>query len=499
VSREPEESASSDRRSSRTTSAFSRGLTIILSRSIGIQIVSAGALVYVVHVLGARDLGILAVGGLVPGFLDLVAGSGLVAGLLRRPQEPTVAEIGTTVSFAVLGTLISVGVMLSLLGLDPRLVWVMVLTTLAYGVDATRIPASVRLERRLQFGHISVGALIESAVGSLVGVILVAEHGGVVGFALGGLVGSVLGGAYILAVSSANRVRPHWKPSSLKDVLSFGLRFQAVHGTSVARSQVMSYVLLAVGGTPLLGYVTFVTRVCGPVLLLLNSVWEITYPFMAKAVRLGQDLSSELRQGMELTAMASAVLVGCMAGVSRVWIPVIFGRGWDIVLPGFPYCCLGLAVLGPLTIAVPGGLLTLGRARSVVTAMIAQALISLPLFPVLYGPLGFTGIMVATMLGSLAEAAVVAQACASTLGIPVFTLTGRSVLLTVLTGAPGMVFAYANGGTSWADFVIVALVVLAAAAIATPLIFRNSFLSTIAYARNALRRRRTDPGMGSTT
>ena len=469
-----------------TTRALGRGLAVILGRSVGAQIVSAGALVYVARVLGAHNLGLLALGGLVPGFIDLIAGSGVVAGLLRRPEEPSRAEIGTTVSLEAGAAALAVAVMAALMRIDPHTIKVMMLLTAAYGIDAVRVPAAVSSERGLRFGHLSVATLIEAAVGNGVGVVLVATHRGVVGFAAGSVVGALAGAVYILWAMPKARPVPAWSPTSLRGVLSFGLRFQAVHGTFVARDQLLSYTLLAVGGATLLGYWSFIVGISAPVLLVLNAAWEITYPVMARAQRSGADLSAGMSKALDLTATVSGLLLGCMVGVSRVWIPLIFGPRWHAVIPGIPLWCAGLTVLGPLSVAVPGGLLTSGRVRSVVLAMVVHGVVAMTLIAVLEPPLGFTGVLLALLLGALGESVIVAAACRRALGIDVLALTARAVALGIIVGAAGVGTSLAFGRADLADAGLVAAAVLAASALAAWVLARPSLRSGIYLVRTTL-------------
>jgi O-antigen/teichoic acid export membrane protein len=275
-----------------------------------------------------------------------------------------------------------------------------------------RTPALITMERSLVYGRIVVVELLDAGVYVAWAVTTVAIGWGVWGLATAVVVRALVGTVVLVCVSPPRVLKPKLSWARLRPILGFGARFQAIGAVNVTRDQGLNFAVAAVGGLTVLGLWTLVYRVLQTLLLVFQGLWRVSFPAMSRLIEAGEDPRPIIERSVGIVALGSGVFLATLVGCGPALIPAVLGERWSEAAEILPGACLGLMIVGPVSVSVAGYLFAKGDAstalRGAILHTFAQFAVVLPLLPSLgASALGLggvaAGVVEATVLGRRAS------------------------------------------------------------------------------------------------
>jgi O-antigen/teichoic acid export membrane protein len=207
-------------------------------------------------------------------------------------------------------------------------------------------------------------------------------------------------------------ITPRLRRGTLRSMLGFGIGFQAVGLAALARSEGINLVVVALGGTRLLGYWSIANRLMQVPFWLFQALWRVSYPTMARLRAHGEDTRLIVVRFARVTALASGALLAPLAASAHSLVPALFGDNWAPAADPLPWASAGLVVAGPISVAAAGYLYSEKNVRTPLIATIINGAIWLALTAILLPPLGVEAVGIGWMVASLTEAAIFSRALA---------------------------------------------------------------------------------------
>jgi len=240
----------------------------------------------------------------------------------------------------------------------------------------------------------------------------------------------LLGSTLMTLASPLPILMPRLRIRTLRSMLGFGVRFQAVGLAGLARTQGVNLVIIAVAGDGALGYWSLANRLLQVPFWLFQALWRVSYPTMARLRALGEDTRRVVERLARITALASGVTLAPLAASAHALIPAMFGSAWAQAADPIPWACAGLLVSGPISVAASGYLYSELDAGTPLYATIVNGVVWIALTAALLGPLGIAAAGIAWMVASWCEAAIFTRAVRLKAGLAV----GRLILGPVVIG-----------------------------------------------------------------
>ena len=386
------------------------GAVLLTVRAAAGQVVAFAGTLVLAHQLSPRSFGLVAFGATVVVIGDFFADGGLGATLIRKAHHPTVEELQTLLS-AQLGMATLLALVIAAVGIRAGTAGaVTAVMACSLPLLALRAPHAIALERELRYAPIASVDFTESLVyyGWAIGAVWLGW--GVWGLASAAVVRALTGSVLMTMASPLHVLTPRLDVATLRSMLGFGIRFQAVGLAALARTQGVNLVVAAVGGAQMLGYWSLANRVLQAPFWVFQALWRVSYPTMARLRALGEDTRHVVERLARMTALVSAAVLAPLAASAHALVPALFGAPWAQAADPMPWACAGLMVSGPISVATAGYLYSELDARTPLRATIVNGLIWVPLTAVLIGPLGVAAAGIAWMVASWAEAVIFARA-----------------------------------------------------------------------------------------
>lgn len=382
-----------------------RGVGVLVSRTLGLQLLTAGVTVVLARLLTPADYGLFAIALAVQLIGQRAAELGLPAALVQREEEPTPRQQSTVAgvllisSSAIAGLLLVVAFLLApLLGGDSRVLEVVAISCLAIPLYAVRAMPMVLMERRLRFGRI---AIVETAdTLAFNGFALVAAFAGLGAFSLAGAVpaGGLAGAIAAWAIQPFSR-RPSFELTPVRPLANFGLRVGALQGVYLSRELGFVVIVAAVGGTAVAGFYGMAKRLFSFPIALTSAVFRVSFPALSR------DAEQRPRRAAKVavyTALAAGLPLALVAGAIQPLISVVLGDEWlptsDIVLVG----SLAMMLSASANATMTSFSLAEGRANSPLVASIVETVVAFGLAAALTAAMGEAGVGLALTISTLA-------------------------------------------------------------------------------------------------
>jgi O-antigen/teichoic acid export membrane protein len=386
------------------------GAAVLVGRGALIKAIGFGGNIVLARLLVPRDFGLIAFGTTIMFMTNFIGDGGMGAALVRRGRSPTRVELG-----AVNGLELSVGVLVAALtalsalplGAGALVTTVMVL---ALPITALRTPTEIMLQRRLSYGPLALVDIVEVVsyyCWCIPGVVLGA---GVWALATGTVVRAVCGTVVLMFFSSVGIVKPRINIAVMRPLWRFGVNVQGARLSALARDQLVNVATAAIVGVAGLGIWSLAGRLMSIPALLLDTLWNVSYPAMSRLRDAGEDLTSIVTRSVRLTTIGTGALLVPVIGSAPALVPALFGDQWHGVVDVITILPLGMLVMGPVSVSTSGFLYSVGDAGSVLKALVASAIVNLTLGIALLALFGITGLAGGTTLAYLTEALFLARA-----------------------------------------------------------------------------------------
>jgi O-antigen/teichoic acid export membrane protein len=439
-----------------------RGVGVLVGRTLGLQLLTAGVTVVLARLLTPADYGMFALALAIQLAGQRLAELGMPAALIGLETEPSAeqqAAVGGAMLFTSLlvsGTLFAVAFAIApALGIDSEALRVVGVAGTAMAFYAGRAVPTALMERHLQFGRV---ALVEAADTLMFNAFALA--GALAGLGAFSLAGAVPAGA-LASVATAWALqrfarKPILRLDPLRPLLKFGVQITLVQGMNVAQEVGFVAVLTAVGGSASAGFYAMAKRLFSFPIALTGAVSRVSFPALSRSRGLRE---SRAASAALYTAIIAGLPLALVAGAVQPLIGVVLGDTWlptsDVVLAG----SLGMMVAASANATMVGYAFAKGAPRSVLAAAACEAVVACGLAVALTEGLGETGIGLAMTIASLVATIVLAIGTHPTVRRSLYAVlkisltSGLAVLAAQLIGvdddASGLIVALATVAAVW--------------------------------------------------
>lgn len=421
------------------------GAVLVGARGIAIRAVGLAGNVVLARLLVPADFGLISFAASAAFFASSFADFGLGAGLIRRPEVPTRAELAAVAGFEVAAAAVLV-VVVALLGLPfgraGAVATVMVASVLLTGF---RAPGALLLERTLSYRPLVIVEFVETVAFNAFAIVAVALGAGVWGLAIASIFRAVVGAALMTAVSPVGFVVPRLTVRLLRPLLSFGAQFQAVDTVLVTRGLLLSTGVAAVGGLRVLGLWAIADRFLSVLSLVIESLWRVSFPLMSRLLAQEHDVRQIVRRNLALVTFAIGLIASALAGSARALVPTLLGARYADAASAIPPACLGLLVTVPAGVVLGGYLFARGHARNVLIAALLQSAVWYAFAFALLPSLGVAAIGLGSLAGSVAGTTALLCSVGELGGYRVLSASWRTIAASLAAGTAGFAVAGLGG------------------------------------------------------
>jgi O-antigen/teichoic acid export membrane protein len=363
---------------------------------------------------------------------------GLGGGLIRRAESPTFAELRTLAGVQLVITVLAAGVIAAIGVQFGTAGQVTALMAAAIPLASLSGPGYVRLARGLHMRQLTMceaSGLLASYIWSISAVL---AGFGVWGLASGAIARNVVGTTAVWLTPAGGFFRPTLeRASEFRELLPFGVRFQANWIIIVLREQALNAITALVAGVTTLGLWSLGNRLMQMPAVLNESIGRVMFPTMAHLLGQGRAVHAPIERSARLSATAGAILLSGFAASTPGLVPALFGDKWSGIVPVFPGTCSGLMIVGSVAAAGVGYLFAADQPQVVLKASLAYAIGLVGTSAALLPLIGVSAIGVGWVVGAVGESAVLAPAVRRLAGANIVTPLLRPLGAGLLGGAVG--------------------------------------------------------------
>ena len=210
-------------------------------------------------------------------------------------------------------------------------------------VSFLRITEVARLERRLDYRAVTLIDLAGQMSYLLVALILALMSAGVWSLVAGYWMWQVVA---LTVAYWVTRTRPrlYWSTALVKDMLRYGIGYQASHWVWTLRPLVSPLVVGRYLGPEGVGYVALAVRFVETLGFMKGVTYRLSIAVLAKLQGDYARLSRAMEEAISLQVLTVGPLLGGFAAVAGAILPIVFDSDWAPTLQVFPFIALGYMV-----------------------------------------------------------------------------------------------------------------------------------------------------------
>lgn len=125
---------------------------------------------------------------------------------------------------------------------------------------------------------------------------------GVWGVAVAQIARALAGYLALILRGPVGFVAPHFDWPRTRHLLSFGMKFQAVQVVMLIRDQGLTIAVAAIGGFTVLGVWSMVYRLTTVVVVLIESLWRVSFPALSRLRETGDDALPVVERATSVTS-----------------------------------------------------------------------------------------------------------------------------------------------------------------------------------------------------
>jgi O-antigen/teichoic acid export membrane protein len=358
------------------TSRAARGAVSVMARGFGVRAIGMLGNLLLARMLLPADFGMISLGNTFIAFGAFLASGGLGATLVRQPGKLARRDLQAVYGFQlgvttlVAATVTAVGVPLGQAGaLVAIMTWSLV-------IDCGRAPTAIPLEREMKYRLVLQAEIVEVLAWNIFAVAAVAAGLGVWGVAAAQIVRALSGYFALTLRGPTGFMAPRLDWKRTRGLLSLGIKFQTVQVVLLIRDDGLAIAIAAIGGFQALGVWNIVYRLTTVVIILMESLWRVSFPAMSRLRETGEDPMPLVERAASMASVVSGVLVVPLAGAAPALIPVLFGPHWTAAVDVLPLAAGSVMLAGPITAVAFGYLLSEARAGVLLRMTICDGLTS---------------------------------------------------------------------------------------------------------------------------
>jgi len=181
--------------------------------------------------------------------------------------------------------------------------------------------------------------------------------------------------------------------------------------------------------------------------VLLQAIWRVSFPAMARLLSTGEDPRPLIERATALVAVANGAAVTAIVGAGPGLLPGLFGSQWAGASDALPAAGLALLVVGPISVGAAGYLAAAGEAGTILKGAIlhtvALFVVALPLLPML----GLWALGLGLLASCLVEAAVLGRRTRRLSNARMVAALAAPTAAAIVAGAVGWEIGSATDGS----------------------------------------------------
>ena len=395
------------------------GAAVYVLRGFGVRFIGLVGLLILARLLTPRDMGLVAFGLTLIMFTNFLTDGGIGTALIRRTEPPARADLKALLAFQLgLNTALAAAASLVLFPFG-ELGRVMAIMMLALPVTALRVPGVVLLERKLDYRPLAFVEIAETICYYVWAIVTVIIGWGVMGLASASVVRAIVGSATLLWMLPSARLFPVPSWVRVRALLGFGFKYQAVGFVNLVRDEGTNAVVAAVAGISALGLWSVAFRILQIPLLLLSSLWRVSFPGMSRLLAVDEDVAPTIERTLSTVAVVIGVILAPLAATSVPLVTVLLGDQWTDAAAVIPPASLNLMVAGSISVALNGYLWAAGDASAVLRATLAGVPCFFVTLFVLLPVIGVAAVGVAWIPAGALESVILIRAARTRVHIPI--------------------------------------------------------------------------------
>jgi O-antigen/teichoic acid export membrane protein len=463
---------------------------VLVGRTLGLQLLTAGITVVLARILTPADYGLFAIALAVQLVGQRAAELGLPAALIQMEEDPS-----PRLQSAVAGVLLLISCILAalLLGIafvvapasggGNRTLEVIAISCAAIPFYSARAMPMVLMERQLRFGRV---AIVETAdTLAFNGFALIGAIAGLGAFSLAGAVpaGGIVGMITAWAIQPFAH-RPSLDLGPVRPLAGYGLRVSLLQGVNLLRELGFVVIVAAAGGTAAAGFYGMAKRLFSFPIALTSAVFRVSFPALSRDAELRPARAAKVAA---YTAIAAGLPLALVAGAIQPLISVVLGDEWmptaDIVLIGSAAMMLAASANATMFSFA----LAEGKPNYPMIASIVEAAMAFALAATLTVSMGEAGVGLALTISTLASTIVLAIGTHPLMRRALIAVAKASLIAATAAGAAQLLDVGNDLGGLIVSLTAVSLVWLTLEAVFS----RSDLTRIIELARPMLRRRST--------
>lgn len=389
-----------------------KGVAALISRTFVVQLISFAATFGLTVFLDPHVYGVFFLVSAVVNFLAYFSDIGLAAALVQKKDKITDRDLATTftvqqgIVIALLIALFSASPFIRTgFHLNSAAVYLMWSLGISLFLSSLKTIPSILLERELQFNKLVIPQIAETIVFNLVAVFFAWRGYGISSFTLAVLARGITGLVLVYLIFP-------WKPiigfsrDSLKNLLKFGLPFQANSFLAVIKDDGMTVVLGKMVGADGLGYLGWASRWAGlPLRIFMDNVTKVTFPAFSRLQHDEKRLARAIELSLKyLTLSTFPLLIGLVMFANPLihiiprylkWLPALVPLYFYVY--NSAWACVSTSLTNTLN--------ALGKIKTTFKLMVMWVALTWILMPLLAWYRGFLGVSFA--VGLIATSSIV--------------------------------------------------------------------------------------------
>lgn len=379
------------------------GVASLVSRSFLIQGIALASTFFLTVFLDPKTFGIFYLVSAFVNFFQYFSDIGLAAALIQKRDKLEENDLKTTFFLQQILVISLLVIIFSLsflvkgwYNLDKSAVFLLYALAFSFFLSSLKTIPSVILERNLKFNLLIIPQIIETLVFNLVVVFLAWKGFGINSFTWAVLARGITGLAAIYLIAPW-KMGIAFSKQSLKELLRFGLPYQANTMIAVVKDDLMTIVLGKIIGASGLGYLGWAKKWAEtPLRFLMDNVSKVAFPAFSRI----QDDKEKLIKAVEkslffLCFLTFPILVGFSIFASDLVKIIPRYLKWQPALFALYLYCFNSAwatVSTPMT----NLLNAIGKIKTTFKLMVMWLTLTWAIMPVLAIKFGYNGVAVAS-------------------------------------------------------------------------------------------------------
>lgn len=469
-----------------------RGVFALISRTFLVQAMSIASFLIISLKLDPSIFGIYIVAQSIIVFFNYFQDIGLAASLIQRKSNPSLKQYRSVftiqqllVMLLVIPGIVFSGSLSQYYGLDSRGYYLLIALLVSFFLSSLRTIPTVMLERKLNFEKLVIPQIAENVVFNLLLVTLV-----LTGFETTSFTVAVLGRGVVGLV--ATYIIQPWRigfsldKQSIKELLSFGIPFQANNLLALVKDDLLVIYIGKVLPFTQVGYIGFAQKLAFyPLRLVMDNVIKITFPSYSRLQHDKNALKIAIEKSLFLISLfifPTAVSIIVFAPHAIDLIPKY--QKWTPAIASLTFFSLN-TIFSSISTPLTNFLNAIGKVKVTLVFMIIWTAATWILTIYLVSELGYNGVALASFIVSTTSLGVFVVARKYT-HFSFFKPVARQLFAALVMFA--FLYATQNVISSILTMILEAIVSAIVYILVLMLIARDDLLSTFRFIMKSIRK-----------